>query len=60
MKVFFRPCGEAALDINGPKPVTWDFENEIDFGPGGGAIETRYCERGRSGEEVFDNEALPA
>jgi len=60
VKASFRPCGESTFDIDGPKPVTWDFENEIDFGPGGGAIEARYGERGRSSEEVFDDEALPA
>jgi len=60
MKALFRPCGESAFNIDGPKPATWDFENEVDFCSGGGAIETRHCERRRGGKEIFDDETLPA
>lgn len=51
--------GQASLDVKSPEAAPRNFEDQVDFRAGGGAIEAGDGAGRGGGDEVFDDEALP-
>ncbi|HEY8031805.1 MAG TPA: hypothetical protein VIF02_05365 [Methylocella sp.] len=60
MEAFRNRWNGAGLYLDGDGSTTGAFENQIDLGAGRGSIKTGYRAAREHGDQILDNEALPA
>ncbi len=60
MESFGNGGGERAFDFDGDAVACAGFDDQIDFGAGGGAVEPRVRAFRQNRQKIFEDESFPA